>query len=143
MFIIYITYYIYKVLYNLYLKGDIYMDSSILYKVPSKNNTDLYDIYKDYKVIKKILNNYNTLMTSAIQEGNLNVIDILVDIKATLSSIEMSDKQNERLSLFMYGYSETDIGDKLNVSRQSIQDSINSVCKKICKELQGIKTCSA
>lgn len=125
------------------MKGDIYMDSSILYKVPSKNNTDLYDIYKDYKVIKKILNNYNTLMTSAIQEGNLNVIDILVDIKATLSSIEMSDKQDERLSLFMYGYSETDIGDKLNVSRQSIQDSINSVCKKICKELQGIKTCSA
>lgn len=125
------------------MKGDIYMDSSILYKVPSKNNIDLYDIYKDYKVIKKILNNYNTLMTSAIQEGNLNVIDILVDIKATLSSIEMSDKQNERLSLFMYGYSETDIGDKLNVSRQSIQDSINSVCKKICKELQGIKTCSA
>ena len=119
------------------------MDSSILYKVPSKNNTDLYDIYKDYKVIKKILNNYNTLMTSAIQEGNLNVIDILVDIKATLSSIEMSDKQDERLSLFMYGYSETDIGDKLNVSRQSIQDSINSVCKKICKELQGIKACSA
>lgn len=125
------------------MKGDIYMDSSILYKVPSKNNTDLYDIYKDYKVIKKILNNYNTLMTSAIQEGNLNVIDILVDIKATLSSIEMSDKQDERLSLFMYGYSETDIGDKLNVSRQSIQDSINSVCKKICKELQGIKACSA
>ena len=119
------------------------MDSSILYKVPSQNNMDFYDIYGDPRRIKKLLNNYNSIMTSAIQEGNLDVIDILVDIKATLSSIEMSDKQKKRVSLFMQGYTETDIGCLLNVSRQSIQDSISSVCKKISKELQGTKSCSA
>lgn len=113
------------------------MDSSILYKVPSKNSIDFQKVYENYRLIKKLLNNYDTLMTSAVQEGNLDVIDILVDIKATLSTIEMSDKQKKRIRLFMQGYTETELGLMHNISRQSVQDSINSVCKKISKELSG------
>lgn len=118
------------------------MDSSILYKVPSKNTIDFQDVYGNYKIIKKLLNNFDTILTSAIQEGNLDVIDILVDIKATLSTIDMSDKQKHRINLFMQGYTETEISNLLDISRQSVQDSVNSVCKKISKGLTGSATCS-
>lgn len=118
------------------------MDSTILYKVPSQNNICFYDIYGNTKRIKKLLNHYDELMTSAIQEGNLDVLDILIDIKAALYTIEMSDKQKERIGLFMQGYKETEIGEILNIKRQSVEDSINSVCKKVYKELQEPTSCS-
>lgn len=119
------------------------MGPSILYKIPSQNNICFYDIYGDPKRIKKLLNIYESILTSAIQEGNLDVLDILVDIKAALHKIEISEKQKKRIHLYMQGLTETEIAEILNIRRQSVQDSINSVCRKISKELRGTDSCSA
>ena len=98
---------------------------------------DINKIYKNPKLIKKILNNYNMLLSSASQEGNMDVFDILIDIQAVLDYIDISQTQRKRIQYYMNGYSETDLGRIFNVSRQSIQDSLNAVCKKISKELGG------
>ena len=105
------------------------------------NSIRFAEIYKtlDAKTLKKILCNFKYLKEkyNLYDYGIIN--NIVFDINEAIEKCELSDVQSERLSMWMDGYTEQEIGDYYGVSRWVVSKSIVAASNKIGSYLRGVR----
>ena len=105
------------------------------------NSIRFAEIYKtlDAKTLKKILCNFKYLKEkyNMYDDGIIN--NIVFDINEAIEKCELSDVQSERLSMWMDGYTEQEIGDYYGVSRWVVSKSIVAASNKIGSYLRGVR----
>lgn len=92
-------------------------------------------LYKDPKSIKRFLNIYENIKNYSIYNGMLELVDICIDIDYAIKRCGFNQMQMTRLTLWMKGYSETDISSMIGINKVVVHNFINSACAKISKEL--------
>lgn len=96
------------------------------------------DINIDVKKLKRALNYYRDLRSKLSDDkfsdmyAFMNCIDIAVDKSG------LTEKQRERLALWMDGYTEKEIAHKLNLSQVSVHNSLVQSVKLVAKTLKGV-----
>ncbi|WDV47048.1 hypothetical protein PV797_04930 [Clostridiaceae bacterium M8S5] len=93
--------------------------------------------YLNKECIKGLIRFYYGLETSTIYNTNFELVSILIDIKDSIENSELTSKQKLIIKLYQEGFTEKQIGKKLNITQQGIHKCINSVCCKISMYLNN------
>jgi predicted type IV restriction endonuclease len=107
----------------------------IQYKLSLKNNNKIDMLYNDVNAIKRFLNVFKTIKQLAISEGDLDIINVCLDIENAIKKCNFNNLQSERLTLWMIGYKEYEIADMCNISRVVIHNFLNNASYKISQKL--------
>lgn len=91
----------------------------------------------DCKILKKLLNEYNSLVEVYDLYSDNAISEFLFDIREALKSCDLTEIQYVRLIYWFSGYNENEIAQKENVSRWVVSKSITAACKKILDYLQS------
>ena len=90
----------------------------------------------DCKVLKKILNDYFSLISkyNILEKGLIN--EFLYDIDGAIMASKFTEVQTKRMFLWFSGYNEREIAEAEGVSVYVIHKSIVAACNKVLAELQ-------
>lgn len=104
-------------------------------KIESLDEDIRYD-QLDCKVLKKILNDYFSLISkyNILEKGLIN--EFLYDIDEAINSAAFTKVQTKRMFLWFNGYNEREIAEAEGVSIYVVHKSIVAACNKILTELQ-------
>ncbi|WP_066503691.1 sigma factor-like helix-turn-helix DNA-binding protein [Abyssisolibacter fermentans] len=87
--------------------------------------------YNNKKCIQGLLRFYYALKVTNEFNPNFELVCILIDIDNSLCAAELTTKQKIVINLYMKGFTEKQIGKKLNITQQAVNKHINLTCKKI------------
>ena len=85
----------------------------------------------DCKTLKKVLNDYFTLIEKYNIYENGTINNFLFSVDMAMSKCEFTQIQIQRLFLWFNGYTESEIAETENVSRWVVSKSITAACNKI------------
>lgn len=111
------------------------MLDKVTYDAKYKNQLEIKNLYEDSKAIKRFLGLYSSIKQLATCEGNIDIIDICMDVDKAIKDCKFNSTQQHRLKLWMLGYKEYEIADMLGVSRVLIHNFLNNASLKISEKL--------
>lgn len=96
------------------------------------------DFNVDVMKLKKALNCYNDLLHRTEDDKYGDIHSLLICIGEAIERSEITDKQNERLLLWLDGKQEKDIAKELELSQVTVHNSLVQTIKKIADTLQEV-----
>lgn len=104
-------------------------------KIESLNEDITYELL-DCKTLKKILNDYFSLISkyNILDNGLIN--EFLYNIDEAITASKFTDVQTKRMFLWFNGYNEREIAEVEGVSIYVVHKTIVAACTKILAELQ-------
>lgn len=116
----------------------------VIDKITYNNTTDLYytisNVDKtniDIMKLKAALNYYDDMIVKNLGDIYDDVSILLLCINGVIKKCKFTNKQKNRLRMWMQGYTEKEIADYYNVSEVTIHNSLVVSCKKIAEKLKG------
>lgn len=85
----------------------------------------------DCKTLKKVLNDYFTLLEKYNIYENGTINNFLFSVDMAISKCEFTQTQIQRMFLWFNSYTESEIAQIENVSRWVVSKSITAACNKI------------
>lgn len=96
------------------------------------------DFNVDVMKLKKALNCYNDLLHRTADDSYGDIHSLLKCIGIAIERSEITDKQNERLLLWLDGMQEKDIAKELELSQVTVHNSLVQSVKKIAVALKEV-----
>ena len=116
----------------------------VIDKITYNNTTDLYytisNVDKtniDIMKLKAALNYYEDMFAKGLSDLYSDMSVLLLCINRVISKCSFTKKQEERLRMWMQGYTEKEIANYYDVSEVTIHNSLVVSCKKIAEKLKG------
>lgn len=118
------------------------LEDVIVYNNSLKTNKEfIYSNMKNVNInakkLKAALNYYDDLIDQASEDINSDLYILLCCILKVINDCNFTTKQDERLSMWMKGYTEKEIAKYYDVSEVTIHNSLAVVCNKVAKKLKG------
>lgn len=109
--------------------------------MPSFSPKDLMYQSVDYskpEVIQALLRFYHDFKSQGHEDTVEELIVIYLDIDRALGVVKATERQMEALTLYMEGWTEEEIGEKMGgISHQAVHKLVMKVCEKVSKHLGG------
>lgn len=96
---------------------------------------NLEPMYEKHKAIKSVLRKFHLLQNRSSQKFNTDNLCVIFDISTALENIKITDKQQRAINLFISGYTYEEIGVAMEISKQTAEEHVTKVCKKISRYL--------
>ena len=96
------------------------------------------DINIDVKKLKRALNYYRDLRSKLSNDKFSDMYSFIECIYIAVEKSDLTEKQKERLELWMNGYTEKEIAYKLNLSQVSVHNSLVQSVNLVAKTLKGV-----
>ena len=96
------------------------------------------DINIDVKKLKRALNYYRDLRSKLSNDKFSDMYSFIECIDIAVGKSNLTEKQKERLVLWMNGYTEKEIAYKLNLSQVSVHNSLVQSVNLVAKTLKGV-----
>lgn len=96
------------------------------------------DINIDVKKLKRALNYYRDLRSKLSDDKFSDMYAFMDCIDIAVDKSGLTEKQRERLALWMDGHTEKEIAHKLNLSQVSVHNSLVQSVKLVAKTLKGV-----
>lgn len=116
----------------------------VIDKITYNNTTDLYytisNVDKaniDAMKLKAALNYYDDMIIKDMGDIYDDVSVLLLCITRVINKCSFTRKQEERLRMWMRGYTEKEIANYYNVSEVTVHNSLVVSCKRIAENLKG------
>lgn len=116
----------------------------VIDKITYNNTTDLYynissvdNVNIDAMKLKAALNYYNDMIVKYLDDIYDDVSILLLCITRVINKCSFTRKQEERLRMWMQGYTEKEIANYYNISEVTVHNSLVVSCKKIAEKLKG------
>lgn len=106
--------------------------TDLCYTISNVNKTNI-DVMK----LKAALSYYDDMIVKNLDDINDDVSVLLLCIDKVIKKCKFTNKQKNRLRMWMKGYTEKEIADHYNVSEVTIHNSLVVSCKKIAEKLKG------
>ena len=106
--------------------------TDLCYTIPNVNRTNI-DVMK----LKAALSYYDDMIIKNLDDTNDDISVLLLCIDKVIKKCKFTNKQKNRLRMWMKGYTEKEIADYYNVSEVTIHNSLVVSCKKIAEKLKG------
>ena len=87
--------------------------------------------------LKAALNYYEDMFAKGLSDLYSDMSVLLLCINRVISKCSFTKKQEERLRMWMQGYTEKEIANYYDVSEVTIHNSLVVSCKKIAEKLKG------
>ena len=96
------------------------------------------DINIDVKKLKRALNYCCDLRSKLSNDKFSDLYSLIECIDIAVEKSDLTEKQKERLVLWMNGYTEKEIAYKLNLSQVSVHNSLVQSVNLVAKTLKGV-----
>lgn len=96
------------------------------------------DINIDVKKLKRALNYCCDLRSKLSNDKFSDLYSLIECIDIAVEKSDLTEKQKERLVLWMNGYTEKEIAHKLNLSQVSVHNSLVQSVNLVAKTLKGV-----
>jgi predicted DNA-binding protein (UPF0251 family) len=94
--------------------------------------------YGKVEVIQGLLRFYHDFKAQAAEDFTEELVCIYVDIDKAMKEIKMTDRQGEAIKLYMEGWTEEEIGNKMGgITHQAVHKLVMKVCSKVSDYLGG------
>lgn len=92
--------------------------------------------YAKVEVIQGLLRFYHDFKAQAAEDFTEELVCIYVDIDKAMSEIKVTDRQKEAVTLYMEGWTEEEIGNKMGgITHQAVHKLVMKVCSKVSENL--------
>lgn len=91
--------------------------------------------YSNEKTIQGLVRFYYALRTETEYKFNSELLTTLIDIELAIKNSDLTDRQRTVLQLYMKGWTEDDIGKKLDITQQGVSKHIQLICRKLSNYL--------
>lgn len=112
------------------------MLEEVIYEASAKNETSLDVIYTSPLTLKKFLSLYQSFYESVRAHSRLSSIEFCLDVENYIKQCNFSPTQLDRLFMWMGGYKEHEIAEKHGITRNRVNVSLVSMCKKIIEKYE-------
>lgn len=116
----------------------------IIDKITCNNNEKLYrsiinvnEVDVDVMKLKAALNYYNDIWIRSLDNIYGDVPTLLFCISKVIGKCNFTGKQEERLRMWMKGYTEKEIAEHFGISEVTVHNSLVVSCRKIAQRLKG------
>ena len=118
----------------------------VIDKITYSNNMELYqniinvdDIEFDIDVmkLKAALNYYDDMFIRSLDNKYSDVSTLLFCIGKVIDKCKFTNKQEQRLRMWMKGYTEKEIAEYYDISEVTVHNSLVVSCQRISQKLKG------
>lgn len=83
------------------------------------------------------LGNYEKICECAVSNGNMEQIDLKIDLEILVNEAKLTEKQQQVLQLYyIEQYTQDETADKLGITQQAVLDHLGKIKRKITKVLK-------
>lgn len=84
-----------------------------------------------------LLSNIHHIRSSAIDKGDYDAINLLIDFEIAYSKVRLTERQKEVVKLvFMKGYTQQEAATKLGIARQTVHQIVWNVVNKVSQQYE-------
>jgi DNA-binding CsgD family transcriptional regulator len=91
--------------------------------------------YSNPDAVQGLLRNYFNLKADMDYKPNFELVCILCDLTNAIKLANLTVSQNKIMKLYMAGYIESEIAQRLNISQPAVSQHISRLCKRISRYL--------